>query len=153
SNRNWGMRLIGFHEWIVGASVARTVWVLWGAVMLLLAMACANVANLLMAKATTRQHEITVRLALGATRARIIRQLLTESLLLSLLGSGLGALLAVAGVELLRKLGTQNVPRLDEIAVDGRVLVFAALTAVACAIAFGLAPALRGFSTDLQPAI
>jgi predicted permease len=149
TNRNWGIRLITLQESVVGASVTRTVWVLWGAVMLVLVMACANVANLLMAKATTRQHEVTVRLALGATRMRIVRQLLTESLLLSCAGGALGAVLAAFGVDFLRSLGVENVPRLDEITVDGRVLTFAAIVAMGSAIAFGLAPALQGFSTAL----
>src|SRR5262249_37274327 len=152
-NRNWGMRAIGFQEWIVGRSVERTVWVLWGSVLLVLVMACANVANLLLAKATTRQHEVTVRLALGATRSRILRQLLTEGLLLSTPGAVLGALLAFAAVRYLRTLGVDTVPRLDEIAVDHRVLAFTALAAMGSAIAFGLAPALHGFSSGLHAAM
>jgi putative ABC transport system permease protein len=153
SNRNWGMRAIPLLESIVGPPVARTVWILWAAVMLLLAMACVNVANLLMAKATTRQHEVTVRAALGASRARIARQLVTESLPLSLAGGLLGVALAWVGVAVLRRLGTENVPRLDEIAIDGRVLAFAAATAVGSAIVFGMAPMLQLSSSELRAAI
>ena len=133
--------------------MTRTVWILWAAVMLLLAMACVNVANLLMAKATTRQHEVTVRVALGASRARILRQLLTESLPLSLAGGALGVLLAWLGVELLRRLGTDYVPRIDEIAIDWHVLVFAALAAAGSAVVFGLAPLVQLSSSELRPAI
>src|SRR6185312_8633217 len=136
-----------------GPTVARTVWVLWAAVMLLLAMACVNVANLIMARATTRQHEITVRVALGASRRRILSQLLAESLPLSLAGGALGVLFASLGVDLLRRLGTENVPRLDEIAIDGRVLAFAGITAVASALVFGLLPLLQLSSSELRPAI
>jgi predicted permease len=153
SNRNWGMRLVGLQDYLVGPAVSRTVWVLWCAVMLLLAMACVNVANLLMAKATTRQHEVTIRVALGASRARILRQLLAESLPLSLAGGGLGVFLAWLGVGVLRRLGTANVPRLDEVAIDGHVLAFAGLTAAASALVFGLAPMLQITSSELRPAI
>ncbi|HEY2745884.1 MAG TPA: ABC transporter permease, partial [Polyangia bacterium] len=153
SNRNWGMRVVGFQDYLVGPAVTRTVWVLWAAVMLLLAMACVNVANLLMAKATTRQHEITVRVALGASRRRILSQLLAESLPLSLAGGGLGVVLASLGVDLLRRLGGDNVPRLDEVAIDGRVLAFAALTAAGSALVFGLLPMLQISSSELRPAI
>ncbi|HXU68901.1 MAG TPA: ABC transporter permease [Polyangia bacterium] len=153
SNRNWGIRLASMQEILVGPTVARTVWVLWAAVMLLLAMACVNVANLIMARATTRQHEITVRVALGASRRRILSQLLAESLPLSLAGGALGVLFASLGVDLLRRLGTENVPRLDEIAIDGRVLAFAGITAVASALVFGLLPLLQLSSSELRPAI
>ncbi len=153
SNRNWGMRVVGFADYLVGPAVARTIWVLWAAVMLLLAMACVNVANLLMAKATTRQHEITVRVALGASRRQILSQLLAESLPLSLAGGGLGVLLASLGVDLLRRLGGENVPRLDEVAVDGRVLAFAAVTAAASALVFGLLPMLQISASELRPAV
>ena len=153
SNRNWGIRLITLQESIVGPTVERTVWVLWAAVMLLLSMACVNVANLVMAKATTRQQEITIRAALGASRWRILRQLVAESLPLSLAGGALGVALAAAGVAVLRRLGTENVPRIDEIAVDGRVLAFAVASAAASALVFGLAPLVQLRSSELRPAI
>ena len=153
SNRNWGMRVITLAESIVGPPVARTIWILWAAVMLLLVMACVNVANLLMAKATTRQHEVTVRAALGATRARIARQLLMEGLPLSFAGGFVGVLLASAGVSLLRRLGGDSVPRLDHVAVDARVVAFAGAIAVGSAILFGMAPLVQLAAAELQPAI
>jgi predicted permease len=150
SNRNWGIRLLPLRDDIIGPPVARTMWVLFGAVMLVLVMACANIANLLMAKATTRTHEVTLRLALGATRWRIVRQLLTESALLALAGAALGVGLASIGVSLLRGVSFDQIPRLDQIGIDGRVLAFTAAVAFASAIAFGLAPALQGLSPQLH---
>jgi predicted permease len=153
SNKGWGMRVELLRDIIVGPNVARTVWVLWAAVMLLLAVACVNVANLLMARAMTRQHEITVRVALGASRRRLLSQLVAESLPLAAGGGALGVLLAWRAVDLLRRLGVGDVPRLEEIAIDGRVLAFAALAAAACAFLFGLAPMLQLSASELRPAI
>jgi predicted permease len=116
---------------------------LMGAVMFVLLIACANVANLLLARASRRERELAVRAALGSSRARLIRQMLAESLLISLLGAGLGLLLAKAGIRLLVAIGPESLPRLDAVRIDPWVLSFTALAAMISAVLFGLVPALR----------
>ena len=117
--------------------------VLQGAVLFLLLIACANVANLLFARATARARELAIRTALGAGRGRIVRQLLTESLVLAAAGSSAGVVLAVWGIDLLQAFGPDNLPRLADIRVNGTVLAFAAAIGVAASVVFGLVPALQ----------
>jgi len=131
-------------------NVREGLWLLLGAGSLLLLMACANYANLLLAQFTTRQREFTVRAALGASRARMARQLIVENALITLPAAGLGALLASFGVSLLLLLGKDALPHINTIAVDGRVLLFSMALAVLIAVALGLLPALRLRNHDLQ---
>jgi predicted permease len=127
--------------------------VLIGAVAFVLLIACANVANLLLSRAIARQREMGVRTALGASRLRIVRQLLIESLLLALCGGAVALLLSVATLQWIRALGSGSVPRIDEIALDGSVLFFTLLVSAVSALIFGLLPALRSSRVDAHDAL
>jgi predicted permease len=127
---------------VVG-SVARVLWVTMGTVGLLLLIACANVAGLLLVRADAKQQELRVRAALGAGRARLIRGLAIESLLLGLAAGVVGLALAAAGLQVLAALHPPNLPRLTEIAIDARVLVFAIAVSMAASLMFGLVPSWR----------
>ena len=149
-NADWkSFEVQSLRESLLG-EVQRPLLVLLGAVAFLLLMTCANVAGLLLARASTRERELAVRAALGAGRGRIVRQLLTESLVLALAGGVLGVLLALAGVKVLVQLAAAELPRLDEVRVDGTVLLFSLVASLLAGLIFGLTPALRAARTDLR---
>jgi predicted permease len=135
------------------ADVRTALWVLLGAVGMVLLIACANVANLLLVRANDRLGEVALRATLGAGRTRIARQLLTESLLLSIVGGGLGVGLAAWGLSAMVRLAPPGIPRLDEVGLDVRVIGFALLLVLAVTVLFGLAPALRLARRPLQAAM
>jgi putative ABC transport system permease protein len=149
SNADNSATLTSFLDDYVG-DARPALLIISAAVALVLLIACANVANLLLARAAARQKEIAIRLAIGATRRQVMRQLLTESLMLAAAGGALGLLFAVWGVDLLIKLNPDGLPRLDEVAIDPRALAFTTFVALLTGIAFGLAPALQISKVDLN---
>lgn len=150
SNGGWGARLATFDDWLVGPRLRQTMFVLFGAAALLLAVASANVANLVMIRATSRRKELAMLAALGASRARIVRSLLVESLLLAVAGGALGVQIAFFGVPAIQRLAPTTVPRLDEAVVDGTVLIAAIAVSVIVGVLFGLMPAVLQTRVKLQ---
>ena len=152
NNTDREVHLMNLRDQSIG-SVRSPLNVLLACVVLVLVIACLNIANLMLSRATTRQREIGIRLALGAGRWRIIRQLLTESLLLSLIGGAAGVLISWWGVDLLVKLAPKDLPQLVAVRIDGGVLVFAFVISVLTGIISGLAPVLGTGNTELSSAI
>ena len=148
TNAGWGAEVVGLREQMVG-EIRPALLVFMGAVGLVLLVACANVANLMLARAVGRSREVTIRSALGASRVRIAGDLLLESTLLALLGGCVGLLLALWGVAGLRSLGSETLPRVEEIGLDLRVLGFALVLSLLTGLLFGLAPVWRVAGRDL----
>jgi putative ABC transport system permease protein len=145
-------RMSPVQEYIVGR-VSTALWILLGAVGFVLLIACANIAHLSLARATSRGQEMAVRAALGAQRLRLLRQLLLENLLIACFGGLLGVLLAFWGVGALTRLGPTDLPRIEDIRIDMPVLLFALVTSVLTGVLFGIAPALRAGSVDPAEAL
>jgi putative ABC transport system permease protein len=151
-NKGLGALVRPAHEQLTeNSSVA--LYVLLGAVAFVLLVACVNVANLMLARAAAREREMAVRASLGASRARIVRQLIVECLPLGLAGGALGVLLALWGIDLLESLLPASVPRHNEIAVNGRVLAFTFALAIFTVLLFGLLPALQAAKADVRTAL
>jgi predicted permease len=144
--------IVPLLEQVVG-DTRRPLAVLLGGACVVLLIACANLANLLLSRAVARQQEIAVRAALGAGRARVVRQLITESALLAVVGGALGTAFAALALAAFRALRPVNVPRLQSIAIDGRVLLFALLLSLLSGLLFGIVPALRSSRIDLNSAL
>jgi predicted permease len=152
TNRGWGAHVVPLHEALFG-SVRPALLMLAGAVGFVLLIACANVSNLLLARAAFRRRELAIRAALGASGARLARQLVAENLVLAAGGGALGLALAQLAVVMVRRLGPQDVPRLEEVSLDPAVLAFTCAVSAATGIVLGLLPALPAARGGLRPAL
>ena len=152
SNQGKGITVDRMQDTLV-SNVRLTFYVLLGAVAVVLLIACANMANLLLAKATSRNREMAIRAAVGASRARIIRQLIVESVVLAAVSGTAGLILAIWGADVLVSLAPANVPRLAETHTDGWVLAFTSAVSLLSSLLFGLAPALQASKVDLNDAL
>jgi len=152
TNQGWTVNAVLLHHEVIGF-FRPALFALLGAVSLLLLVACINVANLLLARATVREREVALRAAIGATRSRLVRQLLTESMLLAAVGAVVGVACAAVGVTLLLRFAPVDIPRLDQVTLNVRALGFAVIATVGTVVLFGLMPAAFLARTDLQSAL
>jgi len=154
-NLNLGSQVavVPLLEQTVGRTLQTALWVLWGVIATVLLIACANVANLTLARASARQREIVIRLALGASRWQVVRQLLTESALLASIGGLLGLALAIAGISALKSISTEPIPRLQDVRMDAGVLGFTLFVSLVTTVLCGLAPALETTKQNLNDAL
>jgi putative ABC transport system permease protein len=144
SNGGWSVRISSFYDWLIPQATRDSLTILMGAVGVLLLIACGNVASLMLARAASREKELSIRVALGANRLRIVGQLLVEAMLVALIAGAIGLLAAWGGTRILVAAGpSTGLPRLAEISIDGRVFLFTLVTAIASALFFGSIPALH----------
>jgi predicted permease len=143
ANKGLGVNVVPFQLQLTGSNVRLALWILFGAVVFVLLIACSNVANLMLARGIAREREMAIRMALGAGRMRLIRQLLTESSLLALLAGAVGLFIARFGIQALLSFSPPNIPHLDSIAIDAKVLAFTTIVSLLTGMLFGLAPALK----------
>jgi putative ABC transport system permease protein len=149
TNRDFGVTVTPLPEQVVGPTLRTTLWIILGAVAAVLLIACANVANLLLSRAAVREREVTVRMALGASRRRLVRQLLTESLLLSAIGGAVGMSLALGLLRLLPTFAPTDLPRMDNVRINGTVSLVTSLVTLVTGTLFGLVPAVQSSRTHL----
>lgn len=149
TNKGWDAKLLVLHERLV-REIKPSLLILLGAVGLVLLIACANVANLLLARSAARQKEIAIRAAMGASRGRVVTQMLTESVLLSVIGGVAGLLLSIWLTDVLISIIPKEAPRIDQVRIDYRVLVFAFGISTLTGLVFGLAPALQASKLDVS---